>query len=63
MISQDSCELPKRTIRAIWIIYQIFKPNKFREVWNLYQEKANTDTTLDEMKFLSSTCWNENYQL
>ena len=37
IISQDYFELPKRTIRTNGNIYHIFKPNKFRDVQNLYQ--------------------------
>ena len=29
---------------------------------NLYQDKASMDMTLNELKLLTSTCWNENYQ-
>ena len=39
-ISQDYFELPKRTIRANGSIYHIFKPNNFRDVQKLYQDKA-----------------------
>ena len=39
-----------------------FKPKNSRDVQNLYQDKASTDMTLDEFKFLTSTCWNEKYQ-
>ena len=62
IISQDYYELPKRTIRANGNIYHIFKPNNFRDVQNLYQDKASMDMTLNEIKFLTSTCWNKNYQ-
>ena len=62
IISQDYYELPKRTIRANGNIYHIFKPNNFRDVQNLYQDKASMDMTLNEFKFLTSTCWNKNYQ-
>ena len=61
-ISQDYYELPKRTIRANGNIYHIFKPNNFRDVQNLYQDKASTDMTLNEFKYLTSNCWNKNYQ-
>ena len=47
IISQDYYELPKRTIRANG---------------NIYQVKASMDMTLDEFKYLTSTCWNEKYQ-
>ena len=60
--SQDYYELPKRKIRVSGNIYHIFKPNNFRGVQNLYQDKASMDMTLDEFKLLTSTCWNKNYQ-
>ena len=61
IVSQDYYELPKRTIRANGIICHIFKPNKFRDVQNLYQEKASMDMTKNEFKCLTSTSWNEKY--
>ena len=62
IISQDYPELPKRTIRANGNIYHIFKPKNFRDVQNLYQDKASMDMTLNEFKLLTSTCWNKSYQ-
>ena len=62
IISQDCYELPKRTICANGNIYHIFKPNNFRDVLNLYQDKSSMDMTLNEFKLLTSTCWNEKYQ-
>ena len=62
IISQDYYELPKRTIRANGNIYHIFKPNNFRDVQNLYQDKASMDITLNEFKLLTGTCWNKNCQ-
>ena len=62
IISQDYCELPKRTIRANSNIYHIFKLNNFRDVQNLYQDKASMDMNLNEFIYLSSTCWNKVYQ-
>ena len=62
IISQDYYELPKRTIRANGNIYHIFKPNIFRDVLNIYQDKSSMDMTLNEFKLLTSTCWNEKYQ-
>ena len=56
IFSQDYYELPKRTIRAKGIIYQIFKPKCFRGVRNLFQDKASMDMTLNEFKYLTSTC-------
>ena len=62
IISQDYYELPKRTIRANGNNYHIFKPNNFRDVQNLYQDKTSRDMTLKGFKNLTSTCWNKNYQ-
>ena len=62
VISQVYYELPKKTIRASGNIYHIFKPNNFRDVQNLCQDKASTDMTLIEFKNLTSICWNEKYQ-
>ena len=62
IISQDYYELNKKTIRCHGNIYHIFKPNKFRDVQNLYQDKASMDMNLNEFKYLTSTCWNEKYQ-
>ena len=62
IISQDYYELSKKTIRCNGNIYHIFKPNNFRDVINLYQDKASMDMNLNEFKLLTSTCWNEKYQ-
>ena len=62
IIIQDYYDLPKRTIRANGNIYHIFKPNNFRGVQNLYQDKASMDLTVNDFKLLTSTCWNEIYQ-
>ena len=62
IISQDYYELPKKTIRAIENIYHVFKPNNFLDVRNIYQDKISIDMTLDEFKYLTSTCWDEKYQ-
>ena len=59
--NQDYYELPKRTTRAKGNIYHIFKPNIFRDVQNLNQDKASMDMALNEFKYLTSTCWNEKY--
>ena len=53
IISQDYYELPKRTIRANGKIYHIFKPNNYRDVRNLYQDKASMDMTPNEFKILT----------
>ena len=62
IISQDYYELPKKTIRANGNIYHKFKPNSFLDVRNILQDKASIDMTLDEFKYLTSTCWNGKYQ-
>ena len=62
IISQHYYELLKKTIRANGNIYHIFKPNIFRDVINIYPDKSSMDMTLNEYKFLTSTCWNEKYQ-
>ena len=62
IIIQDYYELPKRTIRANGKIYHVFKPNIFLHVRNIYQDQASMDMTLDDFKYLTSTCWNEKYQ-
>ena len=56
IISQDYYELPKRSIRANGNIYHILKPNNFRDVQNLYQDKASLNMTLNDFKLLTSTC-------
>ena len=43
IISQNYFELPKRTTRVNGNIYHIFKSNNFRDVQNLYQDKASMD--------------------
>ena len=62
IISQDYYELPRRTIRANGNVYHLFKPINFRDVQNLYQDKAAMDMPLNEFNCLFSTCWNEKYQ-
>ena len=61
ILSQDYYELSRETIRCNGIIYHIFKPNSFRDVLNLYQDKSSMDMTLNEFKILIFTCWNEKY--
>ena len=62
IICQDYYELPKKTIRVNENIYHIFKPNNFLDVRSFYQDKVSMDITLDELKYLTSTCWKEKYQ-
>ena len=62
IISQDYYEISKNTIRCNRNIYHIIKPNNFRDVQNLYRDKASMDMNLKDFKYLTSTCWNEKYQ-
>ena len=62
IFSQDYYQLPKRRVRANGTFYHIFKPDIFRDVQNLYQDKTSMDMTLNEIKYLTSTCWNGKYQ-
>ena len=62
IISQDYYELSEKTIRCKGNIYHILKPNNYRNVQNLYQDKAFMDMTLNEFKYLTSTCWDKQYQ-
>ena len=62
IISQDYYELSKKTIRCNGNIFHIFKPNNFRDVINLYQDKASMDMIFKEFKLLTNICWNEKYQ-
>ena len=57
IVSQDYYELPERTIRQKGNFYHIFKPNNFRDVLSLYQDKALMDMSLNEIKYKTSTCW------
>ena len=50
VLSQDYYELSEKTIRCNGNIYHIFKPTHFRDVQNLYQDKASVDMTLNEFK-------------
>ena len=62
IISLVYYELPKRIIRVNGNIYHIFKPNKFRNVHNVFQDKGKIDMTPNGFKLLTSTCWNDKYQ-
>ena len=62
IFSQDYYELPKKPITANGNIYHIFKPNNFLDVRKICQDKASMDMTLKEFKYLTSACWNEQYQ-
>ena len=43
-------------------MYHMFRPNKFRDVQNLYQDEESMCLNFSEFKLLTSTCWNERYQ-
>ena len=62
IISQDYYNFPKRTIRANGTVHHIFKPNNFLDVRNIYQEEVSMDMPLDELKYLTSTCWRDQYE-
>ena len=53
--SQDYYELPKETIRANGNTNHILKPNNFRDVLNIYQDKNSMDMTFNKFKVLTST--------
>ena len=40
----------------------MFKTNNFTDVININQGKSSIDVTLNELKLVKSTCWNEKYQ-
>ena len=61
IISQDYYDLSEETIRCNGNIYDIFKPNDFRDVQNFYQDKPSMDKTRDEFKISTTTCWNKSY--
>ena len=62
IIIQDYYELSKKTKRCNGNIYHKLKPKNFRDVINLYQDKASMDMNLIECKLLTSVCWNKSYQ-
>ena len=62
IISQDYFEIQKRTITANGNIYHIFERKNFRVVQNLYQDKASMDMVLNEYKYLTKTCLDQNYR-
>ena len=70
IISQDYYGLPKRTIRANGIRYHMFRPNNFRDVQNLYRDKASNDMTVFDFRIYIYIyiyiyicgCWNEKSQ-
>ena len=59
IISQNYYELPKGTIHAIGNTNHIYKANTFKDIQSLCQDKVNTVMPIDDIKFLTSTCWNK----
>ena len=59
---QDYYEQPKKTIRVSGNIYHNFKPNNYKDVQSLYQNKASMDMSLNEFKYLTLTCWDKKHQ-
>ena len=51
IVSQEYFELPKQNVRANGNKFYIFKPNNFRDVQNLFQDKASMDMNINEFKF------------
>ena len=62
IISQDDFELPEHTIQNGGSVYHFFKPNNFREIQHLYQDKASMAILLNENFSLTSAGWIEKYQ-
>ena len=62
IIGQDYYQLPNRTVWANGNVYHILRPNKFRDVQENYQDKSSMDMALNEYKYQTRTCWNNNYQ-
>ena len=62
IFNPDHCESPKRTILANVNINHISKPNSYRDVQKLYQDKTSMDMTLIVYRIITSTCWNERHQ-
>ena len=59
ILIQDYYELSKRRIRCNSNICHIFKPNKFRDVQNLYQDKASMGMNPNEFKYSTITYWDK----
>ena len=62
IITQHYYELSKKNNSCQGNIWHIFKPNNFRDVINVNQDKSFMDVTLNEFKLLTSTCWIEKKQ-
>ena len=56
--SQGFYGLPKKTIRANGKIYNIIKPNNYRDRY-FYQDKASIDMTLNDFNYLTPTFWDK----
>ena len=44
------------------IYNHIFKPNKFRDIQNLFQDKTSMDMIFNEFKNLTKICWDKKNQ-
>ena len=62
-IRHDYHQLLKRNNRAYENLYHIFKLNNFRDVQNIYQDKASMDISGNKIEYLTYTCWDEKSQL
>ena len=51
IINQDYYQLSKKAIRCNGNIYPLFKPNNFRDVLNMYQDKNSMDMTLKSSNY------------
>ena len=59
LFNQDYYELPKLPTRANENIYHILKPNNFRGVQNVYQDKTSIDMVPNGFNLITSTCWTD----
>ena len=62
IINQDNYDFPGRTVRANTNIYHILNSNNFRDVQNLYQDKASMDMTHKDFNLSTSLLWDGKYQ-
>ena len=62
IFTPDYYDLPKQTIRAKRFIYHLFKRKTFRDVKNLYQDKASMDMSLQVFKNLLAFCLEQKNQ-
>ena len=60
LISQDNYELPTQIFRANARIFHVVKPSNLGDVQN--QNKASVDMTINELKYLTGTCCDQQNQ-